>query len=166
MLDHGSMLDRGAVVTRGWATLCVTSFFGRGVVCGSFDFFFPEQAQTSHLLTIAKNDSFTPRRVSGGDHTSEIKDLQEDVSFLTLVIVALLRRSSKTETASLADVQDLLDEIDEIDEIDGLDGVAGSGLDPGVLRGLLGVMKESDDRQDRASNEEFKIVTTSRYRRR
>ena len=125
-----------------------------------FDFFFPEQAQASHLRTIAKNGSFTPRRVSGGDQASEIKALQEDVSFLTLVIVALLRRSSETETASLADVQDLLD------EIDGLDGVADGGLDPGVLRGLLGVMKESNDRQGDASNEEFKIVTTPRYRRR
>ena len=125
-----------------------------------FDFFFPEQAQASHLRTIAQNGSFTPRRASGGDQTSEIKALQEDMSFLTLVIVALLRRSSETETASLADVQDLLD------EIDGLDGVADGGLDPGVLRGLLGVMKESNDRQGDASNEEFKIVTTPRYRRR
>ena len=55
---------------------------------------------------------------------------------------------------------------DLLDEIDGLDGVADGGLDPGVLRGLLGVMKESNDRQGDASNEEFKIVTTSRYRRR
>lgn len=124
-----------------------------------FDFFFPEQAQASHLRKLAKQRPFTPRSVRGTDHSSEIKALQDDVKFLTLVIMALLRRFSETETASLADVQDLLD------EIDALDGVADGGLDPGVLRGLLGVLKKAEEDAAEADDEEIKIVTTRRHRK-
>lgn len=127
-----------------------------------FDFFFPEQAQATHLRAIAKRGSLAPnvRHHRRDDQTDEIKALKEDVSFLTLVLVALLRRFTETETASLADVQDLLE------EIDGLDGVADGGLDPSVLRGLLGVLKQANAEEAPSGNEEFKIVTTPRYRRR
>ena len=127
-----------------------------------FDFFFPEQAQATHLRAIAKRGSLAPtvRHHRSDDQTDEIKALKEDVNFLTLVLVALLRRFTETETASLADVQDLLE------EIDGLDGVADGGLDPGVLRGLLGVLKQANAEEAPSGNEEFKIVTTPRYRRR
>ena len=125
-----------------------------------FDFFFPEQAQASHLRRIAQQRSIPSRPVAGRDHTTEIESLQDDVRFLTLVITALLRRLAEVETASLADVQDLLD------EIDALDGVADGGLDPGVLRGLLGVLKASTEDQADAGDDEFKIVTTPRYRKR
>ena len=127
-----------------------------------FDFFFPEQAQATHLRAIAKRGSLasTDRHHRRDDKADEIKALKEDVNFLTLVLVALLRRFTETETASLADVQDLLE------EIDGLDGVADGGLDPGVLRGLLGVLKQANAEEAPSGNEEFKIVTTPRYRRR
>ena len=84
--------------------------------------------------------------------------MREDVNFLVLVIAAILRRSNETETASLGDVQDI------IDEIDALDGVADGGLDPKVLRGLLGVLK-ADDNEEVDSENEFDIVTTPRYRK-
>lgn len=127
-----------------------------------FDFFFPEQAQATHLRAIAKRGSLasTDRHHRRDEKTDEIQALKEDVNFLTLVLVALLRRFTETETASLADVQDLLE------EIDGLDGVADGGLDPGVLRGLLGVLKQANAEEAPSGNEEFKIVTTPRYRRR
>jgi hypothetical protein len=125
-----------------------------------FDFFFPEQAQATHLRAIARKGSLTSQRIVRSDESSEIEALQEDVNFLTLVIAALLRRFAETETASLADVQDLLD------EIDALDGVADGGLDPRVLRGLLGVLKESNDQQADRGGDEFKIVTTPRFRKR
>lgn len=125
-----------------------------------FDFFFPEQAQATHLRAIARKGSLTFQRIVRSDESSEIEALQEDVNFLTLVIAALLRRFAETETASLADVQDLLD------EIDALDGVADGGLDPRVLRGLLGVLKESNDQQADRGGDEFKIVTTPRFRKR
>ena len=127
-----------------------------------FDFFFPEQAQATHLRAIAKRGSLasTDRHHRRDDKTDEIKALKEDVNFLALVLVALLRRFTETETASLADVQDLLE------EIDGLDGVADGGLDPSVLRGLLGVLKQANAEEAPSGNEEFKIVTIPRYRRR
>jgi len=125
-----------------------------------FDFFFPEQAQATHLRAIARKGSLTSQRIVRSDESSEIEALQEDVNFLTLVIAALLRRFAETETASLADVQDLLD------EIDALDGVADGGLDPRVLRGLLGVLKESKNQQADRGGDEFKIVTTPRFRKR
>lgn len=124
-----------------------------------FDFFFPEQAQASHLRKIANRRATTPRHVSGTDHSSEINALRDDVKFLTLVITALLKRLSETETLSIADVQDLRD------EIDALDGAADGGLDPGVLRGLLGVLKQETEEQA-GTTSEFKITTTPRYRRR
>ena len=110
-----------------------------------FDFFFPEQAQAMHLRRIAGRSSFgrasrrLPDRLPAGDAqqtTDQVSELRDDVNFLTLVLASILRRLSETETMSLADVSDLLG------EIDGLDGVADGGLDPGVLRGLLGVVKQ------------------------
>ena len=124
-----------------------------------FDFFFPEQAQASHLRKIARQRTI-PARQTSTDHTAEIEALQQDVNFLTLVVTALLRRLAETETASLGDVQDL------VDEIDALDGVADGGLSPGVLRGLLGVLKGSATEQESKTAEEFKIVSTPRYRNR
>jgi hypothetical protein len=127
-----------------------------------FDFFYPQQAMASHLRKIAQRRPIVSRPVTGSVQSADVTELQDDVRFLTLVITALLRRFSETETASLADVQDLLD------EIDGLDGVANSGLEPGVLRGLLGVLKDSSEDQSDADADadEFKIVTPPRYRKR
>ena len=124
-----------------------------------FDFFFPEQAQAAHLRKIAQQRAVRPPDSREPAATSELNALKEDVRFLTLVVAALLRRFSETETASLADVKDLLD------EIDALDGVADGGLDPGVLRGLLGVLKGSGENQTQAEGNPFTIVTTPRYRR-
>jgi len=145
---QGSRLRRDALVDE------------RKISVDLYDFFFPEQAQATHLRQIAKHGSFSNRPSRGSDQSSDLEALRDDVQFLTLVIVALLRRSTETETLSLADVRDLLD------EIDALDGVADGGLDPGVLRGLLGVLKVEKDGQAGNANEEFKIVTHSRYRKR
>ncbi|MEE2642709.1 MAG: hypothetical protein VX768_18920 [Planctomycetota bacterium] len=132
-----------------------------------YDFFFPEQAQAAHLRKIANQNSIQLRKLnrhrpdSGQQSSSaEVQELQEDVRFLTMVIAALLRRFTETETASLADIRDLLD------EIDGLDGAADGGLDPGVLRGLLGILKASGAEAPEPDDEEIRIVTTPRYRSR
>ena len=62
---------------------------------------------------------------------------------------------------SLADVSDLLG------EIDGLDGVPDGGLNPGVLRGMLGVLKENAPPAAESGPEKIKIDTGPiRYRRR
>ena len=71
----------------------------------------------------------------------EISSLKTDVRFLTLVITVLLKRLNESKTMSLDDVQDLIDEVDE------LDGTADRGLEPGVLRGILGVLKQDSVRK-------------------
>lgn len=148
MVAQGSRLRRDGIVDE------------RKIPVDLYDFFFAEQAQATHLRQIAKQGSLVRRPSSGIDHSSDLEALREDVRFLTLVIAALLRRCTETEMLSLVDVQDLLD------EIDALDGVPDGGLDPGVLRGLLSVLKVDKDAQPENANEEFKIVTQSRYRKR
>lgn len=126
-----------------------------------FDFFFPEQAQAAHLRKIARQQSM--RSISSSSpigNSEEVSALRADVRFLTLVLTTILKRLAETKTMSLDDVQDLLD------EIDALDGVPDGGLEPGVLRGLLGVLKQNDDAHVPPDNEEFRIVTTPRYRSR
>ncbi len=126
-----------------------------------YDFFFPEQAQASHLRKIANQRPITSQPAGPTEQSSEMRALRDDVQFLALVITALLKRLSETETLSIGDVQDLLDEIDT------LDGVADGGLDPGMLRGMLGVVKHENDGETAAvENEEVRIVATPRYRRR
>lgn len=126
-----------------------------------FDFFFPEQAQATHLRNIARSSNLSTRtssRVSG--QLSDLTELREDMKFLTLVVAAIIKRLSETETMNLSDLQDLLDEIDQ------LDGVVDGNLEPGVLRGILGILKEdeSGNANDDRDNEEFSIRENIRFR--
>ena len=126
-----------------------------------FDFFFPEQAQATHLRNIARSSNLSTRnssRVSG--QLSDLTELREDMKFLTLVVAAIIKRLSETETMNLSDLQDLLDEIDQ------LDGVVDGNLEPGVLRGILGMLKEdeSGNANDDRDNEEFSIRENIRFR--
>ncbi len=130
-----------------------------------FDFFFPEQAEASHLRRISSSLS----RTSVSTHAAadaarraadEVTDLRDDVKFLTLVVTAILKRLAETETMSLDDVKDLFD------EIDGLDGIGDGGLEPGALRGLLGVLKQEVGEQPQSETEQINIVTTPRTPRR
>lgn len=126
-----------------------------------FDFFFPEQAQAHHLRKIARRQNrATFSSASASGQSDEVSALQADVKFLTLVLTTVLKRLSETKTMSLGDVQDLLS------EIDALDGVPNDGLDPGILRGLLGVLKQDNDAKSN-DDEELKIVADplDRYRR-
>lgn len=124
-----------------------------------FDFFFPEQAQAAHLRRIAaKQHAFTAG--SSRAATGDISALQADVNFLTLVLMTILKRLAENQTMSLADVQDLLD------DVDGLDGVADGGLDPGVLRGLLGVLKQDETSPSDDAEDEQAFVSISELHRR
>ncbi len=118
-----------------------------------FDFFFPEQAQATHLRDIARSSKMSRRasnRVSG--KLNELSDLQEDVKFLTLVVAALVKRLTETETLNLADLQDLIEEIDQ------LDGMLDGHLEPGVLRGILGLLKEREASEPVAGDEDEPIT--------
>ena len=126
-----------------------------------FDFFFPEQAQATHLRDLARSSNLSRRtssRVSG--QLNDLTELREDMKFLTLVVAAIIKRLSETETMNLSDLQDLLDEIDQ------LDGVVDGNLEPGVLRGILGMLKEdeSGNANDDRDNEEFSIRENIRFR--
>ena len=126
-----------------------------------FDFFFPEQAQASHLRKIARQRAVpSSSYASHAGQSGEISALQADVKFLTLVLTTIFKRLAETKTMSLDDVQDLLD------EIDALDGVPDGGLEPGVLRGLLGVLKQDSSAESQSDNDQVNIVTTPRYRNR
>ena len=126
-----------------------------------FDFFFPEQAQATHLRDIARSSKMSRRastRVSG--KLNELSELQEDVKFLTLVVAALVKRLTETETLNLVDLQDLIDEIDQLDgELDG-------SLEPGVLRGILGLLKERETSEpgDSDGEESIQIREWPRFR--
>ncbi len=130
-----------------------------------FEFFFPEQAEAQHLRRISSSlsRSQASSRAAAGTAqrtADEVADLRSDVAFLTLVITAMLRRFAENETMSLADVADLLG------EIDGLDGVPDGGLNPGVLRGMLGVLKEETRQEPGSPAEKIEIKTRpTRYRR-
>lgn len=74
---------------------------------------------------------------------------------------AILKRLTETKTMSLADVQDLLT------EVDAMDGVGDGGLEPGVLRGLLGVLKQDMNAGVRTGEQQAldKIAQLHRYRK-
>jgi len=118
-----------------------------------WDFFFPEIMQATHLRQVSR--SLQTRRPGGTPQTSgEVRDLRDDVRFLSLVLAAILKRLSENETMSLTDVTDLLGEIDK------LDGLDDAGLDPGVLRGLLGVVKQESAQAPNEDSEQIDIEAT------
>lgn len=75
-----------------------------------------------------------------------------------MVLATILKRLSETKTMSLSDVQDLIGEVDK------LDGVADGGLEPGVLRGLLGVLKQASE-EETGAEKLPKIVAEPYYNR-
>jgi len=135
----------------------------KGSVVDLYDFFFPEQAQATHLRKIARH--LSPRSLEfpmSSPEEAADSSLRRDLNFLTLVLTAILKRLDETKTLSVGDVKDLLN------EVDGMDGVTDTGLPPNMLRGLLGAVDvnadvgEADTEEDRS---EFQIETTPRYRR-
>lgn len=120
-----------------------------------FDFFFPEQAAAAHLRKLASSRTRPTRDNVGHD---KVESLQRDVNFLALVLTSVLKRLDETKTLSLGDVQDILGEVDT------MDGIADNGLDPGMLRGLLGALDPRDTEGTADELDEFKIETIPRYR--
>lgn len=134
-----------------------------------YDFFFPEQAEAGHLRSISRSmarsgSSSRAAETSARRAVDEVAELRTDVRFLSLVIATILKRLAENETMSLVDLADL------INEIDGLDGVSDGGLDLGVLRGILGVLKQEIAQEEEPGEEQINIVTEptwpSRYRHR
>ena len=134
-----------------------------------YDFFFPEQAEAGHLRSISRSMARSGGASRAAQNSArravdEVAELRGDVRFLTLVLATILKRLAENETMSLVDLADL------INEADSLDGVADGGLDLGVLRGILGVLKQETAEESESEEEQIDIVTEStwsrRYRRR
>ena len=124
-----------------------------------FDFFFPEQAQAKHLRQIARSQTIAAASTGSERQSEEVAALRADVKFLTLVLTTILKRLAENKTMSLVDVQDLLG------EIDALDGMPDGGLDPNVLRGLLGVVKRVDEDHPDSGAFQIDADPLDRYRR-
>ena len=111
-----------------------------------FDFFFPEQAEASHLRRIshqmeadrrARRRDRAARSASSVD-AGRVAELEADVQFLSMTLMAVLKRLDEQQILSIADLSDLFDRIDT------LDGRADGGLSVDVLRGALGAVRASD----------------------
>ncbi len=139
-----------------------------------FDFMFPEQAEATHLRSIsnqlrsnalARNRNARSAGQAAAGTTAELEELQGDVRFLSMVLLAVVKRLSEEETLSVADLADLFD------EIDGLDGTADGGLDVNVLRGALGAVRAAEapepdepDTADEPANQARRAPVSSRRR--
>lgn len=111
-----------------------------------FDFFFPEQAEAGHLRRIseqmavdrrARNRARAARSEAGAD-AGRVAELEADLQFLSMTLMAVLKRLDEQELLSIADLSDLFERIDS------LDGRADGGLSVDVLRGALGAVRAAD----------------------
>jgi len=99
-----------------------------------YDFFFPEQAQASHLRRIAEQQGFAAtrhRRVSV-NLEARVRALENDLGYVTLVLSSVL---DKLDTKGVVTRQDLKEAMAVLDAID---GVQDGKLDINVLRGKQG----------------------------
>ena len=100
-----------------------------------FDFFFPEQAQASHLRRLA-NQSSGRRKASQRNNAAvnqlekRVSDLEEDLGFAALVLASVMAKLNEKGTVTRDDVRAAMKEVDEID------GVADGRLDINVLKGM------------------------------
>jgi hypothetical protein len=108
-----------------------------------FDFFFPEQAEAKHLRTISQQLAASNRVNARGAQiaqnvAADVAGLRKDLEFLTMVLLAIVKRMSETQLMSMADLADILK------QVDGMDGEQDGGLDVGILRGMLGVLRQPE----------------------
>lgn len=107
-----------------------------------FDFFFPEQAQATHLRRIAERQRSAERR-SDRAHRSRlqqadrsealekrIEELEGDLGFVALVLGAVMGHLDEKGTLDRDDLRKV------ISELDGLDGIKDGKLSIDVLRGM------------------------------
>ena len=97
-----------------------------------FDWFFPQQAQASHLRSLAQAHRGSARRrsVGGGKTQDRLKSLEEDLGYVTLVLGSILH---KLDEKGLVKREDLRASMSELDSID---GAKDGKLDINILKGL------------------------------
>jgi len=99
-----------------------------------YDFFFPAQAQATHLRQLV-NDQQRLRRSEGSglaQAESRIASLEGDVGYLALLLGVLLQKVDEKGMITRAEVQSALA------EMDGVDGIRDGRLDVSVLRNFGG----------------------------
>jgi hypothetical protein len=116
-----------------------------------YDFMFPEQSEAGHLrrihaeLRASRRARVRQIRSAGRQKDDvvvlrdEVDALRADLEFVSMALLAVLKRQQEGERMSLADLSDLFG------EIDALDGVADGGLDVDVLRGALGAVRAAEE---------------------
>ncbi len=97
-----------------------------------YDFFFPEQAQASHLRSMAESQSRNRRTAARrqDDLGGRLESLEGEVGYLALVLGALLQKADEKGVLTRDEVREAVSELDEID------GVKDGRLDVDILRGL------------------------------
>lgn len=97
-----------------------------------FDFFFPEQAQASHLRSLANSQRYRKRRTARrqGKLDERLESLEGDVGYLALVLGALLQKIDEKGVLTREEVRAAVAELDDID------GVKDGRLDVDILRGM------------------------------
>lgn len=97
-----------------------------------FDWFFPEQAQASHLRRLADQQrrGDRARRSSSKRSDRRLDELEGDLGFVALLLGALLQQLDEKGVLTRADVRST------IEELDGIDGAKDGSLDINVLRGF------------------------------
>ena len=105
---------------------------------GLFEMFFPEQAQAVHLRNLSQTMVSSMMRSSRGNRHADkrIDEVAEDTAFLALVTFSMLRFLMKKGIVTEEEFKAHLAKLDE------LDGVRDGELDPAILRGALGLIKE------------------------
>jgi uncharacterized membrane protein len=100
-----------------------------------YDFFFPEQAQASHLRTLASQNRRNQRDQTLQTRSLEraeerIEALENDLGFVALALGSLMAKLDEKGVLTRQDVKDAMR------TLDGADGVADGKLDIRVLRGM------------------------------
>ncbi len=96
-----------------------------------YDFFFPEQAQATHLRRLADSQGRRSRAQPKSSALGRrVDELEDDIGYLALVLGALLQQVDDKGVVTREDVRATLAELDE------LDGVKDGKLDVAILRGM------------------------------
>ena len=98
-----------------------------------FDFFFPEQAQATHLRSMAKSQRYRNRKRTRreGGLDKRVESLEGDVGYLALVLGALLQKVDEKGVLTRDEVRAAVIDLDDVA------GVRDGSLDVDILRQMV-----------------------------
>ncbi len=84
-----------------------------------YDFFFPEQAQATHLRNIASSQRIRGASNRGRTHAlkKRIDDLEDDMGYIALLLGSLLERLDDKGVVTRDDLKASIEKIDELDKV-------------------------------------------------